>query len=320
MSSGNTVIFTGNAHPTLTQDIIERLGEQLGTMEVSQFSDEETKVSIDQSVRGKDVFVIQPTSFPANQHIMELLIMIDAIKRSGPKSITAIMPYFGYSRQDRKPEFSRVPITAALIPQLLSTAGVDTVVTMDLHAQQIQGFFDSQIVDITAKPLIINDIERSFNQQNVMIVSPDVGGVGRARSIAKNIGKGTTELAIIDKRRPEANQSEVMNIIGNVQGKICIMVDDIIDTAGTICKAADALFEKGALEVYAYCTHAVLSGNAVENINNSKLTSLIVTNTIPLNEKSTSCSKIKVLKTGTIFADTIRRLRSSDSVSQMYTD
>jgi ribose-phosphate pyrophosphokinase len=312
----DSVIFSGTAHPQLAKQIASNLNEQLGNITVSQFSDDETHVVINESIRGKDVYIIQPTCTPCNHNLMELLIIIDAAKRCGPKTITAVIPYFGYARQDRKVGFSRVPITSALAANLLESAGVDLVLTMDLHAQQIHGFFNKQIIDITAKSLFINDIQKRFNK-NILIVSPDVGGVGRARHIAKNLHCGDTDLAIVEKRRPKANESEVMNVIGNVEGRICIMIDDIVDTAGTLCKAAQALLDRGALEVHAYCTHAVLSGNAVSNIENSQLKSLAFADTIPVIYES---PKLRHLSSAKLFAETIARLRDNDSVSQMYTD
>jgi len=317
--SNSSIIFSGSANPTLAKNIANSLGEKLGDITVSQFSDDETHVVINESIRGKDVYIIQPTCTPCNHNLMELLIMIDAAKRSGPKSITAVIPYFGYARQDRKVGFSRVPITSALAANLLEAAGVNVVLTMDLHAQQIHGFFGNQIIDITAKSLFIQDIENRFDK-NILIVSPDVGGVGRARHIAKNLRCGDTDLAIVEKRRPKANESEVMNVIGNVEGRVCIMIDDMVDTAGTLCKAAQALLDRGATEVHSYCTHPVLSGKAIENLNQSSLYSLTTTDTIPLSQDGKQCSKIRTLSCHKLFADTIRRLRHNDSVSQLYTD
>lgn len=315
----NMVLFAGNSNPNLAANIAKDLRIHMGEMTVSDFSDGETRVEIDDNVRGKDVYIVQSTNSPANQNIMELLVMVDAIKRSAANSITTIIPYYGYSRQDRRPGFSRVPITSRLVANLLETAGVDYVVTVDLHAQQIQGFFNMPIINATASNILTNDIERRYAGNNTIIVSPDVGGVARARAIAKQIGKGDMDLAIIDKRRPEANVSEVMNIIGDVEGKTCIIVDDIIDTAGTLCKAAAALKEKGAADVIAYATHAVLSGNAMENIAGSELKEVVVTDTIALTSKVMSNKKIRRLSTAKILAETIRRIHSKDSVSQLYT-
>lgn len=320
----DTIIFAGNSNLALAEQIASYLGESLGKAKVASFSDGETNVSIDHTVRGKQVFVIQSTCNPANQNLMELLIMLDAIKRSGPKSIVAVIPYYGYSRQDRRTGFSRVPITAALTADMIQLAGADAVITMDLHAQQIQGFFKCQIVNITAKFLIANHIKQEYahlSKESLIMVSPDVGGVTRTREIAQHVKKGV-DLAIIDKRRPKANVSEVMNVIGDVQGKTCILIDDIVDTAGTLCKAADALMDKGAVNVIAYSTHAVLSGHAVDNVLNSKLSKLVVTNTIPIDNQIQTklAEKLEILDTGKIFADTIRRIRSCDSVSQLYID
>lgn len=315
-------LFAGNASKQLAAKVADRLLIKCSDITVGSFSDGETKVVIDESVRGHDVFIIQSTCANTNQNIMELMIMVDAVKRSGAHKIYAIIPYFGYSRQDRKSGFSRTPITASLVANLLNTSGVDVVLTLDLHAQQIQGFFQNQIINMTAKPLIVADIIGNFQTTNpIVIVSPDVGGVGRAREIARDIGDGKLDLAIVEKRRPKENVSEVMNIIGDVSGKICIMIDDIVDTAGTLCKAADALTQAGAISVYAYCTHGVLSGSAMTNIANSSLTQLIITDTIPLtytSENARAMDKIRVLSAHDIIANTIHRLRFNDSVSQQF--
>lgn len=315
----NMVLFSGNANPNLATNIAKELRTPMGKMVVSNFSDGETRVEIEDNVRGKDVYIVQSTNSPANQNIMELLVMVDAIRRSAANSITTIIPYYGYSRQDRRPGFSRVPITSSLVANLLETAGVDFVVTIDLHAQQIQGFFHMPIINATASHLLTNDIESRYKSVDTIIVSPDVGGVARARAVAKQIGKGDMDLAIIDKRRPDANVSEVMNIIGDVEGKTCIIVDDIIDTAGTLCKAAQALKQQGAKDVVAYATHAVLSGNALENITQSELSEVVVTDTIALSSKAMSNAKIRRLSTGSLLAETIRRIHTKDSVSQLYT-
>ena len=316
--SKNMVLFTGNATTNLASQIAADLQADLGKMIVGDFSDGETRVEIDYNVRGQNVYLIQSTCSPANQNIMELLIMIDAVRRSAAKSIIAVIPYFGYSRQDRRPGFSRVPITSSLVAKLLETSGADHVVTIDLHAQQIQGFFNMPIINATAASILTRDIEKNYLSDNTIMVSPDVGGVARARTIAKKIGDGNMDLAIIDKRRPEANVSVVMNIIGEVEGKTCIMVDDIVDTAGTLCKAAKALIDAGAEKVVAYCTHPVLSGKAVENIYDSVLTELVVTDTIPLTNSAKGCGKIRSLSTSTILADTIRRINNDDSVSGLF--
>jgi len=311
------VLFSGNATIGLAQRIAKDLQTDLGKMIVGNFSDGETKVQINENVRGQDVYLIQSTCSRANHNIMELLIMIDAVRRSAAKSITAVIPYFGYSRQDRRPGFSRVPITSSLVAKLLETAGANHVVTVDLHAQQIQGFFNMPIINATAASILTNDIERRYMSSDAIMVSPDVGGVARARAIAKKIGDGHMDLAIIDKRRPEANVSEVMNIIGDVKGKTCIIVDDIVDTAGTLCKAAQALVDAGANSVVAYCTHPVLSGEAIHTISNSVLTELVVTDTIPLLPSAVEC-KIRSLSTAKILSDTIRRIHNDDSVSGLF--
>lgn len=311
-----TIIFSGNANLPLAQKINYYLGKGLGNAKISTFSDGETQVCIDDNVRGKHVFIIQSTNNPANDHIMELMIMIDAVRRSGAQYITAVIPYFGYSRQDRRVGYNRTPIAASLVANLLTAAGVHQVITMDLHAQQIQGFFSCQIDNITAKGLFAEHIDSTFkDKSNILFVSPDVGGVTRTRELAAAICD-SCDLAIIDKRRPKANVSEVMNVIGDPQGKICILVDDMVDTAGTLCKAADALKERGALEVYAYCTHAVLSGSALETIKQSQLTKLVCTNTIKHNNLPTD--KFIILDTAKCFAETIRRVYTNDSVSQLY--
>lgn len=315
----NTVIFTGSAHPELAQKIASALSERMGDMDITTFSDNETHVTINHSIRGQDVYLVQPTCNPCNHHLMELLIMIDACKRSGPRSITAVIPYFGYARQDRRVGFSRVAISSAVAAKILQSVGVDCVITMDLHAQQLQGFFDCQLIDITAKPLFIPDIEQRF-PSDLLIVSPDIGGAGRARHIAKNLYCGDTELAVVEKRRTKANECDVLSVIGNVEGRICVMIDDIVDTAGTLCKAADVLMDRGAKEVHAYCSHPVLSGKALDNIDNSRLFSLTVTDSIPLSRRAADCQRIRVLSCSHIIADTIRRLRTSDSVSQLYRD
>lgn len=316
------IIFSGSANVPLAQAICKHLQTRLGNAKVSSFSDNETRVEIHENVRGQDVYIIQSTSNPTNQHIMELLIMVDALRRSAAKTITAVIPYYGYSRQDRRPAFDRVPITASLVANMLSTAGVDHVVTMDLHAQQIQGFFDIPIINTTAATLFVNDIERRWLHTDTIIVSPDVGGVARARSIAKQIGNGQMDLAIIDKRRQQVNEAEVMNIIGDVAGKTCIMIDDIVDTAGTLCKAAAALVEHGATSVIAYCTHAVLSGPALDNIKSSKFDQMVITDSIFKGDELDNLvklDKVRILDTAPTLAETIRRINACDSVSQLYT-
>jgi ribose-phosphate pyrophosphokinase len=274
-------------------------------------------VEIGENVRGKDVFVIQPTCAPTNNHVMELLVMIDALKRACASRITAVIPYYGYARQDRRPRSARVPITSQLVAKMIANAGAHHVLTIDLHADQIQGFFDIPVDNVYASPLLLSDIWRR-KTENLMIVSPDVGGVVRARAIAKRLDDA--DLAIIDKRRPKPNQSEVMNIIGDVSGRECVIVDDLVDTAGTLCLAAKALKNSGAISVKAYCTHPVLSGKAIENISNSVLDELVVTDTIPLRDDAMNCSKIRQLSVAEMLAETIRRMVAGDSVSSLYVD
>jgi ribose-phosphate pyrophosphokinase len=281
------------------------------------FSDGEIMVEIGENVRGKDVFVIQPTCAPTNNHVMELLVMIDALKRACASRITAVIPYYGYARQDRRPRSARVPITSQLVAKMITNAGAHHVLTIDLHADQIQGFFDIPVDNVYASPLLLSDIWRR-KTKNLMIVSPDVGGVVRARAIAKRLDDA--DLAIIDKRRPKANQSEVMNIIGDVSGRECVIVDDLVDTAGTLCLAAKALKNSGAISVKAYCTHPVLSGKAIENISNSVLDELVVTDTIPLRDDAMNCSKIRQISVAEMLAETIRRMVTGDSVSSLYVD
>src|SRR6476619_4157115 len=281
MAYENLMVFTGNANPALAEGVAKNLGIPLGKAVVSKFSDGEVMVDINENVRGKDVFVLQSTCAPTNDSLMEIILMVDALKRASAGRITAAIPYFGYARQDRRPRSARVPITAKVVADMLTTVGVNRVMTMDLHADQIQGFFNIPVDNIYATPILLGDLWKQ-NHENLLVVSPDVGGVVRARAIAKRLD---SDLAIIDKRRPKANVSEVMNIIGDVKGRSCVIMDDIVDTAGTLCKAAQALKDNGAMKVIAYCTHAVLSGGAVERIANSELDSLIVTDTIPLVEE-----------------------------------
>lgn len=317
------MIFSGNAHPTLAKEIIDKLRNngvldvRLGRAIVGQFSDGEVKVEIEEHVRGKDVFVIQPTSTPTNDNLMELLVMIDALRLSSARRITAVIPYYGYARQDRRPRAMRVPISARLTAKMLATAGADRILTMDLHADQIQGFFDVPVDNVYSSPKLLEDIWHQ-NYENQIIVSPDVGGVVRARSLAKRLGDA--DLAFIDKRRPEANVAQVMNIIGDVKGRDCILIDDLVDTAGTLCKAAEALKEQGATKVVAYCTHPVLSGSAVKNIENSKLDELVVTNTIPLQEHAEKCTRIRQLSVAGLFSETILRINNEESVSELFMD
>ncbi len=311
------MIFSGNANRPLAGDIAARLNTSLGKVGVEHFSDGETCVEVMENVRGRDVFIIQPTSTPVNEHLMELMVMIDAMRRASAHRVTAVIPYFGYSRQDRKPRSARVPITAKVVANMLTSVHLDRLLTIDLHADQIQGFFDIPMDNVYASPILLADVwQQSY--PNLLVVSPDVGGVVRARALAKRLGDA--DLAIIDKRRPKANQSEVMNIIGEVEGMNCVIVDDLVDTAGTLCKAASALMDAGAETVAAYCTHPVLSGKAIENINNSVLNELVVTNTIQLSEEAGQCKRIRQVSIATMLAETIRRIHDEESVSEMYID
>lgn len=311
------MVFGGNAHPDLTREIADYLDLALGKSVVDQFSDGEIQVEIEDNVRGRDVFVVQPTSAPTNDHLIELLVMIDALRWASANRITAVIPYFGYSRQDRRPRSARVPITARLAAKMIGTAGADRVLTMDLHADQIQGFFDIPVDNIYSSPILLGDIWRQ-KYPELIVVSPDVGGVVRARALAKRLDDA--DLAIIDKRRPKSNEAQVMNIIGDVEGRSCVIVDDLVDTAGTLCKAADALKAHGAARVVAYCTHAVLSGPAVDNINGSNLDELVVTNTIPLQPAAKNSSKIRQLSIAGILAESMRRINNEESVSSLFMD
>lgn len=311
------MIFAGNANIPLAQRIAELLGTRLGKVSVETFSDGEICVEILENVRGRDVFIIQPTSQPCNDHLMELMVMIDAMRRASARRVTAVVPYYGYSRQDRKPRSARVPITAKVVANMLASVKLDRILTVDLHADQIQGFFDIPIDNVYASPILLKDIWQRYHD-DLLVVSPDVGGVVRARALAKRLGDA--DLAIIDKRRPKANVSEVMNIIGDVSGKNCVIIDDLVDTAGTLCKAAGALKKKGARVVSAYCTHPVLSGDAIKNINASVLDELVVTNTIPLSEEAQKCERIRQLSVAEMLAETIRRIHMDESVSEMYID
>jgi len=312
----NTVLFTGNANPALTREIASTLAVDLGKAKVSRFSDGEVDVEIQQNVRARDVFVVQPTCAPTNEHLMELLIMVDALKRASARRITAVIPYFGYARQDRRPRSTRVPISAKVVANLLETVGVERVLTMDLHADQIQGFFDIPVDNIYASPVLLSDLQ-SKAYSDLVVVSPDVGGVVRARALAKQLG---CDLAIIDKRRAAANVSEVMHVIGETEGRNCVIMDDMIDTAGTLVKAADVLKERGARSVYAYCTHPVFSGSAVERIAKSSLDEVVITNTIPLSQAATGCAKIRQLSVAFLFAETIRRISDGESVTSLFSE
>ena len=314
MAYDSLMVFTGNASPKLAADVVKRLSISLGRANVGRFSDGEVSVEIQEHVRGKDVFVLQSTCAPTNDNLMELLVMVDALKRASAGRITATIPYFGYARQDRRGRSARVPIAAKLVADLLTAAGVDRVLTMDLHAEQIQGFFDIPVDNIYSLPILLGDIWKQ-NIPDLMVVSPDVGGVVRARSLAKRL---ECELAIIDKRRPKANVSEVMNIIGEVDGRTCVIMDDMVDTAGTLCKAASALKANGAKRVLAYCTHPVLSGAAIERIASSDLDELVVTDTIPLRADAEACPRIRQLSVADLLAETIRRISNEDSVSSLF--
>ncbi|MDX9875228.1 MAG: ribose-phosphate pyrophosphokinase [Spongiibacteraceae bacterium] len=309
------MVFTGNANPELARKVVDRLHIPLGDATVSKFSDGEVMVEINENVRGGDVFVLQSTCAPTNDNLMELLFMVDALRRSSAGRITAVIPYFGYSRQDRRVRSARVPISARVVADMLTSVGVDRVLTVDLHAEQIQGFFDVPVDNVYGSPVLLDDIERR-NYENVMVVSPDIGGVVRARAIAKQLND--VDLAIIDKRRPAANVAQVMHIIGDVRDRSCILVDDMVDTAGTLCKAATALKENGATKVVAYCTHPVLSGKAVDNIESSALDELIVTDTIPLSEAARKSSRIRQLTCASMLAEAIRRVSNAESISAMF--
>lgn len=311
------MIFTGNANKPLAKEVADYLGMQLGKVELGTFSDGECAVEIQDNVRGRDVFLIQSTCAPTNDNLMEMLIMIDALRWASVRRITAVIPYFGYARQDRRPRSIRVPITARLAAKMIGHAGADRVLTMDLHSDQSQGFFDIPVDTIYSSPVLLADIWR-MHPDNLMVVSPDVGGVVRARALAKRLDNA--DLAIIDKRREKANESEVMNIIGDVEGRDCVMIDDMIDTAGTLCKGADALKDAGAKSVAAYCTHAVLSGKAASNIRNSQIDEVVVTNTIPLSDEAESVLKIRQLSVGELLAESIRRISNEESVSSLFVD
>jgi ribose-phosphate pyrophosphokinase len=314
----NLLIFSGNANRPLALDVCRDLGVRLGKAQVGKFSDGEVQVEIEETVRREEVFVIQSTCAPSAENLMELLVLIDALKRASAASVTAVMPYFGYARQDRRPRSARVPITAKVAAKMFAAVGTDRVLTVDLHAEQIQGFFDSPVDNVYASPLLLADIWRNHGTRNLIVVSPDVGGVVRARAIAKRLDDA--DLAIIDKRRPRANVATVMNIIGDVRDKTCVLVDDIVDTAGTLCAAAAALKQNGARKVLAYCTHAVLSGPAISNLEASELDQLVVTDTIPLTPQARACGRIRQLSVSEMLAETIRRIAFGESVSSLYVD
>jgi len=310
------MVFTGNANPHLAQDVVKQLNIGLGRAIVGRFSDGEVLVELLENVRGKDVFVLQSTCAPTNDNLMELLVMVDALKRSSAARVTAAIPYFGYARQDRRPRSARVAISAKVVANMLTSVGVARVLTMDLHADQIQGFFDMPVDNIYAAPVLLGDVWKQ-RYDDLIVVSPDVGGVVRARALAKRL---ESDLAIIDKRRPKANVAEVMNVIGDVAGRTCVIMDDMVDTAGTLCKAAQVLKEEGATRVVAYCTHPVLSGGAVERIATSDLDELVVTDTIPLSEQGQACSKIRQLSVAGLMAETILRIFTEESVSSLFTE
>ncbi|MDB6163952.1 MAG: ribose-phosphate pyrophosphokinae [Xanthomonadaceae bacterium] len=314
----NLLVFTGNANRPLAEAVCRELGIRLGKAQVGRFSDGEVQVEIEENVRRQEVFVMQPTCAPSAENLVELLVLIDALKRASVSSVTAVVPYFGYARQDRRPRSARVPITAKVAAQMFSTVDTDRVLTVDLHADQIQGFFDIPVDNVYASPLLLADIWRAYGTDNLIVVSPDVGGVVRARAIAKRLDDA--DLAIIDKRRPKANVATVMNIIGDVTGRICVLVDDIVDTAGTLCAASAALKAAGAIKVVAYCTHPVLSGSAIDNISRSQLDELVVTDTIPLSDAARGCRKIRQLSVAELLAETIRRIAFGESVSSLYVD
>jgi len=310
-------LFAGNANPGLATEIARHLQTRLGRAYVGRFSDGEINVELMENVRGRDVFIVQPTCPPTNDNLMELLVMVDACRRASAARITAVVPYFGYSRQDRRPRATRSAITARLVANMMSIAGVNRLLTIDLHADQIQGFFDIPVDNVYASPVLLGDAWKQA-YHNIVIVSPDVGGVVRARAFAKRLDDA--DLAIIDKRRPRPNESKVMNIIGDIRGKVCVLVDDMIDTAGTLCHAAKALKDEGAVKVVAYITHAILSGEAIQRISDSVLDELVVTDTIPLTEAARACKPIRQLSVAALLAESIRRIRDEESVSSLYVD
>lgn len=312
--ANNLMVFTGNANPELADKIARHIGIPLGNADIGKFSDGEVAVEIKENVRGKDVFIIQPTCAPTNDSLMELLLTADAIHRASANRITAVIPYFGYARQDRRVRSARVAISAKVVADMVSAVGINRVLTVDLHAEQIQGFFNIPVDNVYGSPVLTDDIERQ-NYENLTVVSPDIGGVVRARAVAKQLN---VDLAIIDKRRPQANEAQVMHIIGEVGDRTCLIVDDMVDTAGTLCKAASALKEHGARKVVAYCTHPVLSGNAMKNINQSELDSLVVTDTIPLSEEARNCKRIRQLSMARLLAESIRRVSNEESISAMF--
>ncbi len=317
MNDTSMMVFSGNANLALSDGIVKKLNMRLGMAAVGRFSDGEIAVEIEENVRGKDVFIIQPTCSPTNENLMELLVMIDALKRASASRITAVMPYYGYARQDRRSRSARVPISAKLVAKMIEQAGAHRVLTVDLHADQIQGFFDIPVDNVYSSPILLGDVWRQ-QYKDLIVVSPDVGGVVRARALAKRLDDA--DLAIIDKRRPKPNISEIMHIIGDVDGRTCVLIDDLVDTAGTLCHAASALKKHGARKVVAYCTHAVLSGAAMNNLNGSVLDELVVTDTIPLSQEAVGSGKIRQLSVAEMLAETIRRIAVGESVSSLYVD
>lgn len=316
ISYNNLMVFTGNANPKLAANVAKHLDMSLGNIKVGKFSDGETSVELMENVRGRDVFILQSTCTPTNDNLMEILAIADALKRSSAARITAAIPYFGYARQDRRPRSARVPITAKLVANMLISSGINRLLTVDLHADQIQGFFDIPVDNIYATPILTHDI-KAQKMDNLIVVSPDIGGVVRARATAKILG---ADLAIIDKRRPQANMAEVMNIIGDIEGKICLVLDDMIDTANTLCKAAIALKEKGAIKVIAYATHPIFSGNAIDNLNNSIIDEVVVTDTISLCENVIKSSKIRQISISGLLAETMKRISKEESVSYLFNE
>ncbi|WP_105103589.1 ribose-phosphate pyrophosphokinase [Microbulbifer pacificus] len=308
------MVFTGNANPELAQKIVDHMAIPLGEAVVKRFSDGEIAVEITDNVRGRDVFVVQSTCQPTNRNLMELILLVDALRRASAGRITAVVPYFGYARQDRRVRSQRVPISAKVVADMMVSVGIDRVLTVDLHAEQIQGFFDVPVDNVYGSSVLLDDIERQ-NYENLVVVSPDIGGVVRARAVAKSLD---CDLAIIDKRRPAANVAEVMNIIGEINGRTCLLVDDMVDTAGTLCNAANALKEHGAKKVIAYCTHPVLSGKAIDNLNNSVLDELVVTDSIPLGDKMEKAPKIRQLTLSAMLAESMRRISNEESLSAMF--
>jgi ribose-phosphate pyrophosphokinase len=317
LDSLNLTLFSGSAHPELAHSIARHLGLPPGRINVGRFSDGEASIEILENVRGHEVVLVQPTCPPTNENLMELLVMADACRRASAHQVVALIPYFGYSRQDRRPRAARVPITAKLVADLIAAAGIDRVITVDIHADQIQGFFDVPMDNVYASPVLLGEVWKQ-EYPNMVVVSPDVGGVVRARALAKRLDDA--ELAIIDKRRPQPNQAEIVNVIGEVEGKTCVMVDDIVDTAGTLCEAARVLKKRGAAKVVAYITHPVLSGNAIRRIEESALDELVVTDTIPLSPEAQACRRIRQLSVAELLAETVRRMHSAESVSSLYVD